>query len=76
MMMFGIPVLRIVKSDTVPPEGFEYSVTLEDSGVPIDWWVDGVHSVVRTDSNGKSAVTVPYVKDATGTVICKVGRKD
>ena len=76
MMMFGISVLRIVKSDTVPPEGFEYSVTLEDSGVPIDWWVDGVHSVVRTDSNGKSAVTVPYVKDATGTVICKVGRKE
>ena len=37
--------------------------------------IDGVHSTVRTDSNGVSAITVPYVQDATGTVVSKVGRK-
>ena len=74
--MFGVAVVSKVTSATVPSEGFEYSVTLEDAGVPVDWWVDGVHSVIRTDSSGKSAVNVQYVKDATGTVICKVGRKE
>ena len=76
MMMFGLTIVSTVKSTIVPPGGFEYSVTLQDSGVPVDWWVDGVHTVVRTDSNGKSAVTVPYVQDATGTVVCKVGKKE
>lgn len=73
--MFGLTILSIVKSEIVPPGGFEYSVTLEDAGVPVDWWINGVHTVVRTDSNGKSAITVQYVEDATGTVVCKVGRK-
>lgn len=76
MMMFGLTILSTVKSTIIPLGGFEYSVTLQDSGVPVDWWIDGVHSVVRTDSNGKSAVTIQYVQDATGTVICKVGKKE
>lgn len=76
MMLFGLRILNIVKSTIVPPEGFEYSVTLEDTGIPVDWWINGVHSVVRTDSNGKSAITIQYVQDATGTVVCKVGRKE
>ena len=75
MMMFGIPISHTVTSETITPGGFEYSVTLEDTGVPVDWWIDGVHSTVRTDSNGVSAITVPYVQDATGTVVSKVGRK-
>ncbi|WP_019264761.1 hypothetical protein [Methanobrevibacter smithii] len=56
-------------------QGFEYSVTLQDSGIPVDWWINGVHNVVRTDSNEKSAITVLYVQDATGTLVSKVGRK-
>ena len=75
MMMFGIPISHTVTSETITPGGFEYSVTLEDAGVPVDWWIDGVHSTVRTDNNGVSAITVPYVQDATGTVVSKVGRK-
>ena len=75
MMMFGIPISHTVTSETITPGGFEYSVVLEDAGVPVDWWIDGVHSTVRTDSNGVSAITVPYVQDATGTVVSKVGRK-
>ena len=75
MMLFGIPISYTVVSDIITPGGFEYSVVLEDAGVPIDWWIDGVHSTVRTDSNGVSAITVPYVQDATGTVVSKVGRK-
>ena len=75
MMMFGIPISHTVTSETITPGGFEYSVTLEDTGVPVDWWIDGVHSTVRTDNNGVSAITVPYVQDATGTVVSKVGRK-
>ena len=75
MMMFGIPISSTVKSEIITPGGFEYSVTLEDTGVPVDWWIDGVHSTVRTNSNGVSAVNVPYVQDATGTVVSKVGRK-
>lgn len=75
MLMFGVAIVSTVKSNTITPRGFEYSVTLQDSGIPVDWWINGVHSVVRTDSNGKSAVTVPYVQDATGTVVSKVGRK-
>ena len=75
MMMFGIPVQGTVESEIITPGGFEYSVTLEDAGVPVDWWIDGVHSTVRTDNNGVSAITVPYVQDATGTVVSKVGRK-
>lgn len=75
MMMFGIPISSTVTSETITPGGFEYSVVLEDAGVPVDWWIDGVHSTVRTDSNGVSAITVPYVQDATGTVVSKVGRK-
>ena len=75
ILMFGLTILNIVKSNIIPPEGFEYSVTLEDSGVPVDWWINGVHTVVRTDSNGISAITVQYVEDATGTVVCKVGKK-
>lgn len=75
MMLFGIPISYTVVSDIITPGGFEYSVVLEDAGVPIDWWIDGVHSTVRTDSNGVSAVNVPYVQDATGTVVSKVGRK-
>lgn len=75
MMMFGIPISHTVTSETITPGGFEYSVVLEDEGVPVDWWIDGVHSTVRTDSNGVSAITVPYVQDATGTVVSKVGRK-
>ena len=74
--MFGVAIVSTVKSNIITPGGFEYSVTLQDSGVPVDWWINGVHSVVRTDSNGKSAVTVPYVQDATGTVVSKVGRKE
>lgn len=75
MMMFGIPISHTVTSETITPGGFEYSVVLEDAEVPVDWWIDGVHSTVRTDSNGVSAITVPYVQDATGTVVSKVGRK-
>ena len=75
MMMFGIPISHTVTSETITPGGFEYSVVLEDAGVPVDWWIDGVHSTVRTDNNGVSAITVPYVQDATGTVVSKVGRK-
>ena len=75
MMMFGIPISHTVTSETITPGGFEYSVVLEDAGVPVDWWIDGVHSTVRTDNNGVSAVNVPYVQDATGTVVSKVGRK-
>ena len=75
MMLFGIPISYTVVSDIITPGGFEYSVVLEDAGVPVDWWIDGVHSTVRTDSNGVSAITVPYVQDATGTVVSKVGRK-
>lgn len=75
VLMFGVAIVNTVKSNTITPGGFEYSVTLQDSGVPVDWWINGVHSVVRTDSNGKSAVTVLYVQDATGTVVSKVGRK-
>ena len=75
MMMFGRPISHTVTSETITPGGFEYSVVLEDAGVPVDWWIDGVHSTVRTDSNGVSAITVPYVQDATGTVVSKVGRK-
>ncbi|WP_407413222.1 hypothetical protein [Methanobrevibacter sp.] len=75
MMLFGVPILNIVKSNLITPGGFEYSVTLEDAGVPVDWWIDGVHSVVKTNSNGISAVTVPYVEGGSGTVVCKVGRK-
>ena len=75
MMMFGIPISHTVTSETITPGGFEYSVVLEDVGVPVDWWIDGVHSTVRTDGNGVSAITVPYVQDATGTVVSKVGRK-
>ena len=76
VLMFAVTVLSTVKSTIITPGGFEYSVTLQDSGVPVDWWIDGVHSVVRTNSNGKSAVTVQYVQDATGTVVCKVGKKE
>ena len=76
MMLFGVPIVSAVKSNIVTPGGFEYSVTLEDDGVPVDWWINGVHSTVRTDSNGKSAITVQYVEESTGTVICKVGRKE
>jgi hypothetical protein len=75
MLMFGVAIVSTVKSNTITPGGFEYSVTLQDSGVPVDWWINGVHSVVRTDSNGKSSITVAYVQDATGTVVSKVGRK-
>ena len=75
MMMFIMPIQATVKSEIITPGGFEYSVVLEDAGVPVDWWIDGVHSTVRTDSNGVSAITVPYVQDATGTVVSKVGRK-
>ena len=75
MLLFGLTILDIVKSETVTPEGFEYSITLEDANVPVDWWINGVHSTVRTDAHGKSAITVQYVQDATGTVVCKVGRK-
>ena len=76
VLMFAVTVLNTVKSTIITPGGFEYSVTLQDSGVPVDWWIDGVHSVVRTNSNGKSSVTVQYVQDATGTVVCKVGKKE
>ena len=75
-LMFSVTVLSTVKSNIVTPGGFEYSVTLEDDGVPVDWWINGVHSVVRTDNNGKSAVTVQYVEGGTGTVVCKVGKKE
>ena len=75
MMMFIIPIQATVKSEIITPGGFEYSVTLEDEGIPVDWWIDGVHSTVRTNSNGVSAIAVPYVQDATGTVVSKVGRK-
>ena len=75
MMMFGIPISYTVTSETITPGGFEYSVVLEDAGVPVDWWIDGAHSTVRTDNNGVSAITLPYVQDATGTVVSKVGRK-
>ena len=59
MMMFGIPISHTVTSEIITPGGFEYSVVLEDAGVPVDWWI----------------VNVPYVQDATGTVVSKVGRK-
>ena len=75
MMMFGIHISGTVESEIINPGGFEYSVTLEDANVPVDWWIDGVHSTVRTNSNGVSAVNVPYVKGHDGTVISKVGRK-
>ena len=74
-MMFGIPVLNKEQSNKVYPGGVQYSVTLEDADVPVDWWINGVHSVIRTDSNGVSAITVEYAKGTTGTVVCKVGRK-
>lgn len=76
VLMFSVTVLSTVKSNIVTPGGFEYSVSLEDDSVPVDWWINGVHSTVRTDANGKSAITVQYVQDATGTVVCKVGKKE
>ena len=75
VLMFGVTILNKVESKVIPPGGFEYSVTLEDANVPVDWWINGVHTTVKTDSNGKSAITVSYVKDTTGTVVCKVGKK-
>lgn len=74
--MFGATVTAKVESDVISPGGFEYSVTLEGSGVPVDWWINDVHTTVKTDSNGKSAVTVEYVTGGTGSVVCKVGRKE
>lgn len=74
--VFGMTITDTVQSDTVPINGFEYSVTVANGNVPVDWWVNETHSVIRTDSNGKSQITVPYVKDGNGTVICKVGRKE
>lgn len=76
VMMYGVTVTDTVESNIISKSGFEYSVTLQDTNVPVDWWIDGVHRVIRTDSNGKSAVNVSYVKNRTGTVICKVGRKE
>lgn len=76
VMMFGVTIVSTVKSTVVAPEGFTYSVTLEDSNVPVDWWINGTHSTVRTNSNGVSSVTVQYVQNATGTVVCRVGRKE
>ncbi len=73
--MLGATIVSTVKSNTITLRGFEYSVTLQDSGIPVDWWINGVHNVVRTDSNEKSAITVLYVQDATGTLVSKVGRK-
>ena len=76
VLMFGVQIESYDTTSSISPGGFEYYVTLEDSGVPVDWWVDGVHRVVKTNANGKSAVNVAYVKNKTGNVTCKVGRKE
>ena len=51
VLMFSVTILGTVKSNIVTPGGFEYSLTLEDDGVPVDWCINGVHSTVRTDAN-------------------------
>lgn len=75
VLLFGVTIVSITKSNIVTPGGFEFNVTLEDAGVPVDWWLNGTHCVVVSNSNGVSALTVPYAEGSSGNIICKVGRK-
>ena len=75
LVLMWVRIVSTTKSDIVPPGGFVYSVTLEDEGIPVDWWLNGTHSVGVTNTNGVSSLTVPYVDGSTGNIICKVGRK-
>ena len=60
--MFGVTILNKVESKVVPPEGFEYSVTLEDGNVPVNWWINGIHRTVKTDKTESQLLQLHMLK--------------